>query len=165
MYLHKIKGQFGKNVFLTSTKILPKKYDKFPVNFQITLSTYKLNCQNKDYIYKIKTQFFFAKKKASLHVRSACDETSIYKIVFSFSLFFIFIFPPFVFPSLSFCCVKSLKCMHSNLQGLQLWLKFLFLEIQIWVIRIFLDKLHTFFFFLIGDKLHTWSIILHYMSI
>jgi len=38
---------------------LPKKLDHFPVNFQIILSTYKLNSQNKDYIFKIKTQSFF----------------------------------------------------------------------------------------------------------
>ena len=58
---------------------MPKKYDKFPVNFQIVLSTYKLDCQNKNYIYKIKTQsffFFFLLKKASSHARCACDETS-----------------------------------------------------------------------------------------
>ena len=51
---------------LTPTKTLPKKQDNSPVNFQITLSTYKLDSQNKNYIYKIKTQvffFFFAKKK------------------------------------------------------------------------------------------------------
>ena len=38
----KIKRQFGKNATLTSTKTLPKKQDKFPVNFQIVLSIYKL---------------------------------------------------------------------------------------------------------------------------
>ena len=57
--IEKTKGQFGKNVTLTSTKTLPKKQDKFPVNFQIVLSIYKLYCQNKNYIYKIKTQKFF----------------------------------------------------------------------------------------------------------
>ena len=61
---------------------MPKKYDKFPVNFQIALSTYKLDCENKNYIYKIKTQsiffFFLLKKKASSHTRSACDEASLY---------------------------------------------------------------------------------------
>ena len=46
----KIKGQFGKNATLTSTKTLPKKQDKFPVNFQIFLSIHKLYCQNKNYI-------------------------------------------------------------------------------------------------------------------
>ena len=51
----KTKGQSSKNTTLTSTKTLPKKYDNSPVNFQITLSTYKLDCQNKNYIYKIKT--------------------------------------------------------------------------------------------------------------
>ena len=54
----KIKGQSGKNATLTPTKTLPKKQDKFPVNFQIVLSTYKLDCQNKNYMYKIKTQSF-----------------------------------------------------------------------------------------------------------
>ena len=34
--------QSDKNAILTSTKILPKKYDNFLVNFQIILSTYKL---------------------------------------------------------------------------------------------------------------------------
>ena len=37
----KIKGQFGKNTNLTSTKTLPKKQDHFPINFQIVFSTYK----------------------------------------------------------------------------------------------------------------------------
>ena len=32
------------------------------INFQITLSIYKLDSQNKNYIYKIKTQFFLAEK-------------------------------------------------------------------------------------------------------
>ena len=40
---------------------MPKKYDYSPVIFQIALSTYKLDFQNKNYIYKIKTQFFFYK--------------------------------------------------------------------------------------------------------
>ena len=66
----KIKGQSGKNATLTPTKTLPK------INFQIALSTYKLNCQNKNYIYKIKTQSFFFLKKASSHAQSACDEAS-----------------------------------------------------------------------------------------
>ena len=39
----KTKEQFGKNAILTLTKTLPKKYDYFFVNFQIILSTYKLN--------------------------------------------------------------------------------------------------------------------------
>ena len=55
----KIKRQSGKNATLIPTKTLPKKQDKFPVNFQIVLSIYKLYCQNKNYIYKIKTQIFF----------------------------------------------------------------------------------------------------------
>ena len=59
---NKTKGQYGKNVTLTLTKTLSKKQDKFPVNFQIVLSTYKLDFQNKNYIYKIKTQFFFSSK-------------------------------------------------------------------------------------------------------
>ena len=41
------------------------------IDFQITLSTYKLNSQNKKiiyiYIYKIKTQYFFKIKKKKKH--------------------------------------------------------------------------------------------------
>ena len=55
----KIKRQFGKYTTLTPTKTLPEKQNKFHVNFQIVLLTYKLDCQNKNYIYKIKTPFFF----------------------------------------------------------------------------------------------------------
>ena len=51
------------------------------LNFQITLSTYKLDSQNKNYIYKIKTLFFLAKKKASSHARITCDEASIHNPV------------------------------------------------------------------------------------
>ena len=40
----KIKGQSSKNITLTLTKTLPKKYG------QIVLSTYKLDFQNKNYI-------------------------------------------------------------------------------------------------------------------
>ena len=43
----KIKGQFDKNTILTTTKILLKKYDYFFVNFQIILSTYKLDSLSK----------------------------------------------------------------------------------------------------------------------
>ena len=57
----KIKEQFSKNITLTPTKILPKKQAHSPVDFQITLSTYKLNSQNKNYMYKIKTLVFFTK--------------------------------------------------------------------------------------------------------
>ena len=71
----KTKGQFGKNTTLTPIKTLPKKYDHSAVDFQISLSTYKLDSQNKNCIYKIKSQNFFfwlqnrtTKKKASLHV-------------------------------------------------------------------------------------------------
>ena len=39
----KTKKQSGKNATLTPTKTLPKKQDNSPVNFQITLSTYKLD--------------------------------------------------------------------------------------------------------------------------
>ena len=59
----KIKGQSGKNTNLTSTKTLPKKQDHFLINFQITLSTYKLYFQNKNYIYKIKNTKFFSTKQ------------------------------------------------------------------------------------------------------
>ena len=56
----KTKGQFGKNTTLIPTKTLPKKWSHSPDDFQISLSTYKLDSQNKNYIYiyKIKTQFF-----------------------------------------------------------------------------------------------------------
>ena len=67
---NKIKEQFGKNTTLTPTKTLPKKYDHFLVDFQIALSTYKLDSQNKNCIYKIKTHVFFIfilKKKVSSH--------------------------------------------------------------------------------------------------
>ena len=37
---------------------MPKKYDHSLVDFQISLFTYKLDSQNKNYIYKIKTQVF-----------------------------------------------------------------------------------------------------------
>ena len=37
---------------------MAKKYGHFSVDFQINLSTYKLNFQNKNYIYKIKNFFF-----------------------------------------------------------------------------------------------------------
>ena len=47
----KTQGQFSKNATLISTKTLPKKYDHFPINFQIDLFTYKLDFQNKNYIY------------------------------------------------------------------------------------------------------------------
>ena len=47
----KIKGQSDKNTILTLTKTLPKKQGHFPIDFQISLSTYKLDSQNKNYIY------------------------------------------------------------------------------------------------------------------
>ena len=65
----KTKGQSSKNITLTPTKILPKKYDHSSVEFQIALFTYKLDSQNKNknYIYIIKIQFLlffiFATKK------------------------------------------------------------------------------------------------------
>ena len=48
----KTRGQSDKNITLTSTKILPKKYGHPLIDFQIALSTYKLNSQNKNYIIK-----------------------------------------------------------------------------------------------------------------
>ena len=48
------KEQSGKNAILTLTKILPKKQNHSSINFQIDLFTYKLDFQNKNYIYKIK---------------------------------------------------------------------------------------------------------------
>ena len=44
------KAQFSKNTTLTPTKTLSKKQDYTPIDFQITLSTYKLDSQNKSYI-------------------------------------------------------------------------------------------------------------------
>ena len=65
-------GQFGKNVTLTPTKTLPKKMYFFFVNFQITLSIYKLDFQNVFFFYKIGP----LKKKTSLHALHAHDEAS-----------------------------------------------------------------------------------------
>ena len=62
---NKIKEQFGKNTTLTPTKTLHKKYGHFLVDFQIALSIYKLDSQNKNCIYKIKTHVFFLKKVSS----------------------------------------------------------------------------------------------------
>ena len=55
----KIKEQSSKNITLIPTKTLLKKWSHSPINFQIFLSTYKLDSQNKNYIYKIKSQGFF----------------------------------------------------------------------------------------------------------
>ena len=46
----KTKRQSGKNTTLIPTKILPKKWGHSPIDFQIVLSIYKLNSQNKNYI-------------------------------------------------------------------------------------------------------------------
>ena len=46
------KEQSGKNTTLTLSKTLPKKYSHSSFDFQITLSTYKLDSQNKNQIYK-----------------------------------------------------------------------------------------------------------------
>ena len=54
----KIKKQFGKNTTLTLTKTLPKKQGPSPVNFQITLSIYKLDYQNKKIYIKNKDNFW-----------------------------------------------------------------------------------------------------------
>ena len=51
MLRDKTKGQSGKNTTLTLTKTLPKKQDHSSINFQIDLFTYKLDFQNKNYIY------------------------------------------------------------------------------------------------------------------
>ena len=73
----KTKGHSGKNATLTPTKTLPKKQDYSLVIFQISLSTYKLDSFFKkkktliNQILKIKTLFFFAKKK-SLTTRAQC---------------------------------------------------------------------------------------------
>ena len=47
----KTKREFGKNTTLTPTKTLPKKQNHSPIDFQIILFTYKLDSQNKNYIY------------------------------------------------------------------------------------------------------------------
>ena len=88
----KTKGQSGKNTTLTPIKTLPKKQGHSHVDFQIALSTYKLNFQNKNYVYKMKTHVFFfllqnkttKKKKASSHVQSVCDEASVCVYIYHF---------------------------------------------------------------------------------
>ena len=72
----KTKGQSGKNATLTLTKTLSKKQDHSLIHFQIYLFNYKLDFQNKNYIYKIKNTIFFLqnsttnqKKKKSHHTR------------------------------------------------------------------------------------------------
>ena len=80
-----------KTLFFFCYKIGPLKKKKsltYKLKFQnknyIYKSTYKLKFQNKNYIYKIKTLFFLLqyrttkKGKASSHMRSTCDEASIY---------------------------------------------------------------------------------------
>ena len=47
---NKIKRQFDKNTTLTLTKTLIKKQSHSPINFQITLFTYKLDFKIKKYI-------------------------------------------------------------------------------------------------------------------
>ena len=59
----KTKGQSSKNTTLIPIKTLLKKWSHSPINFQIFLSTYKLDSQNKNYIYKIKSQGFFLATK------------------------------------------------------------------------------------------------------
>ena len=56
---------------------MPKKYDYSPVDFQIDLFTYKLNFQNKNYIYKIKTLLFFCYKIGSLKKKKEKKEASL----------------------------------------------------------------------------------------
>ena len=51
---NKTTRQSNKNVTLTPTKTLSKKEGNFSINFQIILFIYKLDFQNKNYIYKIK---------------------------------------------------------------------------------------------------------------
>ena len=50
---YKTKREFGKNTISTPTKTLPKKQNHSPIDFQIILFTYKLDSQNKNYIYII----------------------------------------------------------------------------------------------------------------
>ena len=80
----KTKEQASKNTTLTLTKTLPKKYGNSTVDFQITLFTYKLNSQNKNYIYKIKTGFFFFKKKKLI----ACNTVDFQITLFTYKLDF-----------------------------------------------------------------------------
>ena len=85
LYYLRIKGQSGTNTTLTSTKTLPKKQGYSPVDFQIDLSTYKLNFQSKNYIYKIKTLFFCykigpLKKKSLTYKLKFQNKNYIYKI-------------------------------------------------------------------------------------
>ena len=56
---NKTKRQFGKNSTLNPTKILPKKYGHSSVDFQIPLSFYKLDSQNKNYISNKNTFYLF----------------------------------------------------------------------------------------------------------
>ena len=49
---------------------MPKKQDHSTVDFQITLFTYKLDFQNKNYIYKIKHDFFKVFFKKSFIARA-----------------------------------------------------------------------------------------------
>ena len=48
---------------------MPTKYGHFPIDFQIILSTYKLDSQNKI-------------KKTSLNAQYACDEASFFYVCF-----------------------------------------------------------------------------------
>ena len=57
--LHSKPAQSSKNVTLIFTKTLSKKQDHSLINFQIDLFNYKLDFQNKNYIYKIKKKQFF----------------------------------------------------------------------------------------------------------
>ena len=65
---------------------MPKKKGYSPVDFQITLSIYKLDYQNKNYIYKIKTIFFcykigpLKKKKSLTYKLKFQNKNYIYKI-------------------------------------------------------------------------------------
>ena len=81
----KIKRQFGKNTILTSTKTLFKKQGHSFVDFQIILSTYKLDFQNKNYIYKIKIQVIFLfvfKKPHRMHKACVMSLVSHYMMFF-----------------------------------------------------------------------------------
>ena len=90
----KTKEQSDKHTTLTPTKILPKKQSHSLVDFQIALSTYKLDSQNKNYIYKIKTQVFFfifgykigPLKKNPYRTRKVCMNEASDILLFYFNL-------------------------------------------------------------------------------
>ena len=94
---NKTKRQFDKNTTLTPTKTLSKKQNHSTINFEVFLFTNKLDFQNKNYIYKIKTKFcfFFLKKKNPHHMR----ETRVMRLVSTLNTYFHNIFKTIIFIS------------------------------------------------------------------